>query len=303
MAVIGLVLASLLWWGSLPPITRARPVFVTASFLDKNHLYLENLSREEVRVFENGQPRQVEYLASKDVPFVYGLLFDREVLPQPFEEPGRGAYGVSTATAASNVAYQLLDQAFGQQAGWMGFYDADLQVAIDFVQDNGRIKDAIQMLRGRRTLEEPSLYAALFTVAKKMSQRNEKRRVLVLFVEVLDTKTGDKLRPLKNLLSASNLELFVASFGRSRIISDHGLPPAQSEASLSELAGATAGAAYSSFQDSIEGMGRRISYQIKSFYTIGFQAESETDAPGKLRIECTRPNIKVTSHPVVPILQ
>ena len=303
MPVIGLLLCSLIGWMQPQQPAGTRPVFVTASFLDRNRLYVENLGRDEIRIFENDQPREVQYMAGREVPMVYGLLFDPYVLPQLFEEPGRDSYGVSIATAAGNVAYQVMDQAFVGQSGWLGTYGDDLQVNVDFVPDSGRIKDALQMLAVERLSREPSLYTALFTAAKKMSRRNEKRRILILFIEVLDSRTGDRLKALKNLLGSSNIELFVASFTRSRLPGDHGMPLAKSEASLRELADATAGAAYFTPRETIEGMGRRISYQISSFYTVGFESTSTIDKPGKLRIECTRPNVKVTTHNMVPVLQ
>ena len=166
----------------------------------------------------------------------------------------------------------------------------------------GRIKDAIRQLRGERTLEESSLYSALFASVKKMNRRNERRRVVILFLEVLDSGTGDKLRPLKNLLSASNIELFIASFA-SRTATVRGLPPFQSEASLRDLASVTAGDAYFSAMEGIEGLGRRISEQIRTFYTIGFQSDSPPDNPARLKVECTRPGVKIKSHPVVPNLR
>ena len=303
MAVIGLLMLLLHSWAVQAQPAQSMPVFVTASFLDRNRLYLENLSREEIRIFEDGKPRDVEFLASKEVPVAYGLLWDRSMLPEPFADPGAGRYGIPSATAATNVAYQLLDQALGRHAGWVAVYDSEFRPAIDFTQDTGLLKDTIQQLRGERLREDPVLYGALLTAVKKMSQRNEKRRVLIVFLDYLDFQTGGKLKPLKNLLSASNVELIIACFAASKTASTHGLPPLQSEASLRELAGVTAGGAFFVLQEGIEEMGKRISYQVNSYYTIGFQAESPPDQPGKLKIECTRPGTKVITHPLVPMLQ
>jgi VWFA-related protein len=303
MAFIGLLTALLCSWAAPDQSAQSTPVFVTASFLDRNRLYLENLSREEIRVFENGRPRDVEFLASKEVPTAYGLLWDRSLLPQPFDDPLAGRYGIPIGTAATNVAYQLLDQALGRYVGWVAAYDSEFHLAMDFTQDTGLIKDTVQQMRGERLKEEPVLYGALLTAVKKLSQRNEKRRLLFVIVDYLDMQTSGKLKPLKNLLSASNVELFIASFAASKTASSHGLPPLQSEASFRELAGVTAGGAFFVLQEGIEEMGKRISYQAASYYTIGFQAESPPDQPGKLKIECTRPGTKVITHPLVPILQ
>jgi len=303
MAAIALLLASLFCWTTpdLPP--QKRPVFVTASFLGKNRMFLEDLSRDEIRIFENGQPRTIEFFSGPEVPTVYGILFDRAILPQPFEELRPNPNAIPGSMAATNVAYQLIDQVLGRQVGWVAAYDKELHVAIDLTQDTGRIKDVIQRLRGERSMEDSSLYSALFTAVRKMNPRNEKRRVLILFLEVIDVEAANKLKPMKNLLSASNIELFVASFATSKFGSGRGLLPAQSEACLRELAGVTAGGAYFVANEGIEGLGRRISNQIRTFYTIGFEAESSSDKPASLKIECTRPVAKVTFHPVLPNLQ
>lgn len=303
MALIAALLACLLSWTAPALPAQKRPVFVTASFLGKNRMYLEDLSREEIRVFENGQPREIEFFAGDEVPTAYGVLFDRSFLPLPYEDLRRDPNVIPSSMAATNTAYQLIDQVLGRQIGWVGIYAKELKIELDFTQDSGRIKDVIQQLRGERTTDESSLYRALFSAVRKMSPRNEKRRVLVLFLEILDSEAGSKLKPLKNLVSASNVELFIADFAVSRFSSSRGMPPAQSEACLRELAGVTAGGAYFSKVEGIEGLGRRIGNQIRTFYTIGFNAEATSDQPAALKIECTRPGTKVACHPVVPNLQ
>lgn len=137
MVAIGLLLAFMFSWPAQVVTSGKTTVFVTASFLDKNRLFVENLTRDEIRVFEDGRPRQVEFFASNEVPAVYGLLFDRGILPQPFEDLGLIQKDVTTATAAMNVAYQLVDLVLGTQAGWVATYDKEMRVALDFTQDGG----------------------------------------------------------------------------------------------------------------------------------------------------------------------
>ena len=304
MAVIRLLLALLLFAPSPPLSTEKTPVYVAASFLDRNRLQVENMSREEIRVSENGTSRVVEFFAGVEVPVAYGLLFDRSLLPKPFEDPSRDQYLTATATTVPSVAYQLIDLCFAGQAGWVASYDhTGMQVTLDFTQDSSRVKNAVQALRGpERSIEESTLYGPLLNSVQKLCQRNEKRRVLVLFIGVLDVKTVDKIRPLKNLLSASNVELFVAGFAR-KSVSGPGLMSSQSEAGLRELADVTAGGAYFINMEGIERLGRRIADQVRTLYTIGFESESDPGKPAKLTIECTRPGIKLKTHPLSPILQ
>ena len=286
--------------GLLP---QKKAVYVTASFLGSNRLYLENLTREDIRVFEGDQPREVQYFAGGEVPVAYGVLFDRELLPQPDEDPRIDELRISASTAARNVAYQLIDNCLGPQAGWTATYDDQgMNIALDFIQDASRIKDSIERMSGGRVTRESWLFGPLFNSVEKLGQRHEKRRILVVFLNTLDIKTSGKMKPLKNLLSASNVEVFFAGFAPRSTVA-RGLLPAQSEVALRELADVTAGAAYFTNMEGIEGLGRRMANQIRTFYTIGFESDSPGEQPARLKIECTRPGVKVKTHPVVPILQ
>ncbi len=302
MVEIGLLLALMLCRPATAEPAAKTPIFVTASFLDKNRLFVENLNRNEVHVYEDGKPREIEYFAGTEVPLAYCLLFDRDILPQSVSDLGLVQNNVSNATAALNVAYQLVDLTLGSQVGCVAVYDKEMHVVQDFISDGGLVKEVIQQLRGQRSMESSSLYGSLFAAVNKLGQRNEKRRVLVLFINFLDTDTGTRLKPLKNLLAASNLEFFVACFA-TKTGNGRDLPPPQNEASLRELASGTAGDVYFSQMEGIDSLGRRIASQIRTFYTIGFESEAPPDKPAKLTIECTRPGVKVKTHPVVPTLQ
>jgi len=302
LAAIALLSAALVCCFAPVHAAQKTGVFVTASFLDKNRLYVENLTRDEVRVFEDGQPREVEFLAGAEVPVAYGLLLDRVLLPEPSEESRMYPNSISSSTAALNVAYLLLDQCLRGQAGWAATYDAQMHVIVDFTQDGGRVKQSIQQLHSRASTDESSLYSALIGAVQKINQRNEKRRVLVAFLDVLDRNSAEKTKQLKNLLSASNVELFLAGFA-SKSGSGRGMTPFQSESSLRDLAGVTAGDACFSAMEGIEGLGRRISNQIRTFYTIGFESEASPEKPARLTIECVRPGVKVRTHPITPTLR
>src|SRR5205823_976388 len=68
---------------AFPPEPRQRgPVYVTASFVDKNNLFIESLSKDEVQVLENGQVRRIEFMASDEIPVVYGLIFERALFSE-----------------------------------------------------------------------------------------------------------------------------------------------------------------------------------------------------------------------------
>ncbi len=279
--------------------------FVTASFVDRNSLFIEDLNQEEVQIFENDQPRKIQFMAREEVPTVYGLIFELSLLPERPDDDYRGStLVISGASASRSMAYELIDKYMSRQTVWVGGYDKGLKIVRDDTTDGFSAKAAIQEMHGTREQGESFLYSALVAGVMKMNTHAEKRRVIVVFLDLLDVNTAGKLKPLKNLLSASNVELFVVSFaGRLRSGRD-GMAPAISQSSLRELGQATSGEALfaADNRDHFEDMTHRIYNEIRTFYTFGFESEASSDQPPRLTIRCTRPGSKVRHHPLVPAL-
>lgn len=277
---------------------------MTASFLDRNDLFIENLQQNEIEIFEDGQPRQIEFMARDELPSVYGIVFDRAMLPDVSERERSGLQSRSSATSARDIAYELIDKLLARQAIWVGAYDQDLQVAFEPAADGFGAKNAIGQLRGRRTQTPSFFLSGVASAISKMNQRHERRRILIFFLESIDSETSGRMRLIKNLLAASNVELFSVSYA-SRLGVPGGLPPALNASCLRELAQVTAGQAFFSmdFYDHPEDIVRRLVNHFRTLYTFGFHSESGLDKPGKLTIKCSRPNTKIKQHPTVPSLE
>lgn len=244
-------------------------------------------------------------MAGEEVPTVCGLLFDRALLQ--YEENVRfgSAQSIPSTNSAKSLAYGLIDKYLGRQSVWVGVYERELQIAMDFSTDGFRAKDAIQRMSGRHMTEEPFLYPALYSSVMRMKDRNEKRRVLILFLDLLDSETIARLKPLKNLLSSSNIEVFIVTFASRLGSGGPGLNPVMSQSGLKELAQATAGDAFfaADYKDHLDDISKHIYNQLRTFYTFGFESTSPPNAPTKLTIRCTRPGSKVKCRPNVPMLQ
>ena len=289
--------------GGLQPRQRG-PVYVTASFVDKNNLFIESLSNDEVQVLENGQVRRIEFMARDEIPVVYGLIFERALFSE-LQADDRSRYGrVSGSTSAREIAYQLIDKYLGRQAMWVGAYDQGLEVVLDVSFDGSKVKETIQQLQGLRRPPQSLLHGALLSAVTKMNDRPEKRRVLLVFLDVLDVDSGGKIKSLKSLLSASNVEVFFVSLASALGGTRSALHPQMSQAGLKELATATAGDALfaTNYREHSEDLTQKIYNQIRTFYTFGFQAEFTGEKPGSLLVKCTRTGSKVRHHPAVPAL-
>lgn len=277
------------------------PVYVSASFTDRNNLYVEDLAPEEVEILQDGKPRRIEFMARDELPAAYGIIFERALLGEPGDER---RFGLSDAGAAAarNLAYELVDKHLRRQVFWIGCYDKELAVALDFTSDAFQAHAAIQQLRGGRGPEESFLYGALFAALRRMNERHEKRKVLIVFLESVDPGTLDRIKPLKNILSLSNVELFCVRFGARVTGRPGGVSPQMSDAALRELAAATAGEAYSAavYGDHAEDLSRRLYNHIRTLYTFGFLAEPPGESPARLSIRCRRPGCKVRARQLVP---
>jgi len=299
-----LAIAGCLKVTAAPANTVKKPVYVTASFLDRNGLFIEDLQMGEVEIFEDNRPRKIEFMAKEEIPTVYGLFFDRSMLPEAPARDRMSSGVVPNSVVARDVACQLIDKQLGRQSIWVGAYDQLAQITFEASSDAFSAKQAVSQLVGIGPQAGSSLYSALFTAVDKMESRHEKRRVIILFLEALDADTASRIQPLKNLLASSNVELFAICFADRRARAGS-MPSGMTTYPLRELTQATSGDAFLSmdYGNRFDDLGRRLLAHIRTLYTFGFTSESVPRGKGKLVIKCSRPNSRVRCHAEVPVCE
>jgi hypothetical protein len=280
-----------------------RQAYVTASFTDKESLFIEDLSMDEVQILENNIPKKIELIVGEALPTIYGLLFDRSLLVEeqsvgPNYRPGLP----SPAAAARDMAFALIDKYLRQKRMWVASYDQSFHLAVASTTDGFAAKDAINQMRFSRTANEVFAYAGLYSAVTEMNKSSEKRRVIILFLDKLDPESMGKIPQLQNLLSMSNVELIIISFA-SRSSIGSGVPAEMSRGALSKLSQATAGEAYfSANSEHAEDLVREICNRMRTFYTLGFESGASAETKTELVIHCTRRGSKVKHHPSMPVL-
>ncbi len=278
--------------------------YVTASLVDGNNLFIEDLIQEEIEIFENDTLRQLEFMAKDEISSIYGILLDQSMRRKSMEHTRLDNRSkISGVITARNIAFGLIDKYLGRQRLWIGSYGLDLHIALDVSTDGFKAKEVIQELREKSQTKDSFLYSALFSAILKMNKCNEKRRVIILFLDTLDIETAEKINALKTLLSTSNMELFIVSLA-SRLDSSNGkLPPLMSQGALKNLAQVTAGGAFfaTDYGEHPEEMIQDIYNQIRTFYTFGYTSYSSTENPAKLIIRCIRPGARAAHHPFSPV--
>ena len=299
-------IACLLAFSSQVSLAQRKPIFVSASFSDRNGLHIDNLNRGEVELLENNQLRDIELLARNDIPTAFAFLFDTSLAGGTMEGrrriPGSATSG---APAAMEIAFDLIDRYRGRNLVMIAGYEREIHIALDFTADGFAAKEAVRQLQGTKRLQESFLYSALFETTRKMSAHRERRRVIIVFLDTLDSRTAAKQANLKNLIAESNVELFIVSVASRNTPSNPGLPPTMSRSALRDLCSVTAGDVYfvADYGDHLEDLRQRLGRHLQTLYTLGFESESPEDDAARLLIRCLRPGSTVRSHPVVPILR
>jgi hypothetical protein len=301
----GIAIAALLLALLSPTLfPQAAPVYVTCSFQDKNGLFLENLTPADIQVFEDGRPASIEFLAMDQMQVVYGLIFEKGLITDSqWQDRRTELHATPGIKSAQDMAYELIDKRLGQQAVWVAAYDRELEVVLEPTTDGFQAKDAIHVIRGVRH-PNSSLYSALFSGIQKMAERSEKRRILLVFLDQVDADTVGKMRPLKNLISGSNVEVFTISFGSRTGAGRDGLSAVASQGALRDLAKVSCGEAFfaAEYREHLDDISRRLLQQIRTLHTIGFHSSSASQNGGKLLIRCSAPGSRVKHHPTIPIL-
>jgi hypothetical protein len=281
-----------------------REVYVTASFIDKESLFIENLQPDEVRILENGSLRKIELMARDELPTAYGLLFDSTLLTS--DQLGNQRYlsaKIPSAVAAQDMAFELIDKHLRNERIWAASYDQNFHLMAAPTNDGFKVKDAINRIRFERDPFGAYAYAGLSAAVEEMNKCFEKRRVVILFLDAMDQQSLGKIPQLQNLLSLSNVELITICFA-ARVSTGPGVPSAMNRGALLKLAQSTAGQAYftSDTGGHFEDITRRVYNQIRTFYTFGFQSDAPSDAKTSLVIRCTRNGSKVRFRPFIPVL-
>jgi hypothetical protein len=294
---------------TLPLILAATPlenreVYVTASFTNEDSLFIEDLRPDEVQILENDKPQKIELLLREEIPTIYGLLFDRSLLGEDHSVGSSYRPEIpSAATAARDMAFDLIDRYLRGNRMWIASYDKTFHFAVMSTTDGFAAKDAIHQMSLSSPADEVFAYSGIYSAVMEMNKCSEKRRVIILLLDTLDQESLGKIPQLQNILSMSNVELISISFA-SRLSTRSGIPAEMNRAALAKLAQATSGEAYFSADSGghPEDLVRQIYNRIRTLYTLGFESDAPTETKTKLLILCTRSGSRVRHHAFIPVL-
>ncbi len=151
-------------------------VTIPVSVFDRNGLYLPNVRKEEVKVFENGREQEIAYFGTSEKPFTVALLIDTS--------PST-AYRIDEIRAAAKA---FVDQLKPQDSVLVMEFDGDPQILSEATTNRLQIYKAIDRADfGNGT----ALYDAVDVALNKRLNKIEGRKAIVLFTDGVDTTSRD----------------------------------------------------------------------------------------------------------------
>lgn len=147
-------------------------VTIPISVFDRNGLYIPNIKKEEIKVFEDGKEQEIAYFGVTNTPFTVALLIDTS----PSTE-----YKIEEIRRAAKA---FVDQLQPEDKVLVIEFDGDPQVLAEATSDRQKIYRGIDKADfGQGT----ALYDTIdFTLNKRMN-KIQGRKAIVLFTDGVDT--------------------------------------------------------------------------------------------------------------------
>ncbi|MDT7602420.1 MAG: Ca-activated chloride channel [Acidobacteriota bacterium] len=175
--------------------------------IDRNNRPINDVAKEEFRVFEDNVPQKVEFFSREEVPISYGMVVDNSGSMKPLLEK------VIEATRI------LIDQNKpGDETFLMRFVDSDeIRMLQDFTASKDDLYDALDNMHtdGGQTAIIDAVYLAAEHTAgyKKGDALNDKRRrAMILVTDGEDRSSYYKMTQLFEYLRENDVQIYVIGF-------------------------------------------------------------------------------------------
>jgi Ca-activated chloride channel homolog len=175
--------------------------------VDRNNRPLNDIRKEEFRVFENGQPQTVEFVTTEQVPVSYGLVVDNS---GSLRSQINKVIDAGKAIVESNKP--------GDETFVVRFVSSEeIKVMQDFTADKQAVFDALDdmYIEGGQTAVMDAVYlsAEHATQHKKGDPLDDKRRrALILVTDGEDRASFYKQDQLFEALKENDVQIYVIGF-------------------------------------------------------------------------------------------
>lgn len=175
--------------------------------IDRNNRPINDVAREEFRVFEDGVPQKVEFFSRAEVPISYGIVVDNSGSMKPL---------LQKVIDATRI---LVDQNKpGDETFLLRFVDSeDIKLLQDFTSSKDDLYDALDNMHtegGQTAIIDAVFLAAEHTAGyKKNDPTNDKRRrAMILVTDGENRSSYYKMAQLFDFLRENDVQIYVIGF-------------------------------------------------------------------------------------------
>jgi Ca-activated chloride channel family protein len=248
----------------------ANLVNLNVRVIDRNNRPVNDVGKEEFRVFEDGVPQEIQFFSKEEVPISYGLVVDNSGSMKPLLEK------VIDATRILIDQNKPDDETF-----LMRFVDSDeIRMLQDFTANKDDLYDALDNMHtdgGQTAIVDAVFLGAEHTAEyKKGDALNDKRRrAMIVVTDGEDRSSYYKLNQLFDYLRENDVQIYVIGF-TSELDAEGGFirksPKDKATELINKLATETGGRAFfpASLAD-LPGVAQEITKDMRTQYVISYR--------------------------------
>ena len=281
-------------------------LYLTFSARDQNKIYFRDLKKEEVALYLDDQPVEIRYFGYRKVPTAFAFIIENSPRTAQF---ARSIPQMGQNNIVDYVIYGLLEGVFAPLVQ-MGpvllaeFYE-EFSIVQNFTDDDYMLDDALVRMQPNWTgLDKENIPVArmLGRGVDLLKDRNERRKILVLFTAVVDRESYKNLEEYRQLLRHENIEVYVVSFAR-RFVSALGntLEEQMNTYYVRNLVKETSGHFYIAEELAyIDDVWVDLKSRLANSYTLGFYVEAgDEPTEHKVEIQILRGKSDITHRPIL----
>lgn len=252
-----------------PIVIDTELVNLNVRVVDRYNRPINNLSQSEFSILEDNVPQTIEFFSRSEVPTNYSLVIDNS---------GSLRSQINEVIEAGKIIVNTNRD--GDKTSVIRFVDSqNIEIVQNFSSDKNEVNESLDtqlFIEGGRTAIIDAVYLAIEHVSdyENSSDKDRKRRAIVLVSDGEDVSSIYSQKQLLDLLQESDVQIFTVGFVRD--LNDKSgffSKSAQSKAKsfLEDLASQTGGKAY--FPASVNELpeiARDIASEMRLQYSIGY---------------------------------
>jgi Ca-activated chloride channel family protein len=263
-----------------------RLVLLPSSVTTRRGKPVRSLQREDFRLFEEGEPRDVELFATEsEVPIALAFVLDLS---------GSMGLGGRLDQARSAIRRWTAALAQGDRAALIGFADGKVDWVAGFDEDRSVLLERLEALRpGGRT----ALYDALAAAPLLVDEGVHGRKAIVLLTDGVDN--ASVMSRLQATWNARRVRVPVYAVGfipmEERLMTQRALEALRLVEQFAEETGGTLLAVHDA--EGLEAAARHIQDELRFQYVIGFHSAAHRDGSfRRVRLETVDRDLRVRTR-------